>query len=95
MNLRHAAALALLAWILVLPPVREHGGRDIRAPLGEWGMVWRIFKSEKECNVFLADMTKARGWWTYYGGMCVIENDPRFVQTRAAATREGYKAKSK
>jgi hypothetical protein len=94
MRFRHGAMLALASWILVLPPVRERGGRDIRAPLSEWGVVWRTFKSEKECDAFLADTTKERGWFTSYGGMCVTENDPRFAQARDAARREGYKAKS-
>jgi hypothetical protein len=94
MKLRHVAAVALVGWILVLPPVRERGGRDIRAPLGKWEMFWGTFKSEKECDAFLGDMTKERGWWTSYGGMCVIENDPRFAPAQDAAKRERYKANS-
>jgi hypothetical protein len=93
MKPRRAAALALVGWILVLPPVRERGGRDVRAPLGQWGAGWQTFNSEKECNAFLADTTKQRGWWSTYGGMCVTENDPRFAQARATMLRERSGAK--
>src|SRR5215469_15536307 len=99
LKLRHAAALALVGWMLVLPPLRgpyEGGkccGRDIRAPFGEWGAGWRTFNSEKECSAFLGDMTKEREWFTTYGAMCVTENDPRFAQAYATMLRERSKAK--
>ena len=93
MKPRHAAALTLVGWMLVLPPVRERGGRDVRAPLSQWDADWQTFKSEKECNAFLADTTKQRGWWSTYGGMCVTENDPRFAQARATMLRERSGAK--
>jgi hypothetical protein len=35
MKLRHAAALALVSWYLMVPP-RSEGGADVRAPLGDW-----------------------------------------------------------
>ena len=38
MNLRHAAALALMGWYLMIPPVEIATGRYVEeAPIAEWG----------------------------------------------------------
>lgn len=40
MNLRHAAALALIGWYLMLPPFKN-GAVDPNAPLSEWQIAER------------------------------------------------------
>ena len=55
MNARHAVAVALLEWYLMVPPAHDESGRIDAldgAPLSEW---WKqsSFKSAKECEVAL------------------------------------------
>jgi len=33
---RHAAALALVGWYLMAPPIRPGGGVDLKAPMSQW-----------------------------------------------------------
>jgi hypothetical protein len=53
MNLRHAAALALVGWYLMLPPTRFDSSKVFqlrpRAPLSEWETV-SSFDSAKDCE---------------------------------------------
>jgi hypothetical protein len=52
MNLRHAAAFALVGWYLMIPP--GSGSRvDIDAPLNKWS-VFRSFDTAAECKSQLA-----------------------------------------
>ena len=55
MNPRHAAALALVGWYLMLPPPvsrdvgNEHGPFDLGAPLNTW-MLYASTGSARDCN---------------------------------------------
>jgi hypothetical protein len=59
MKPRHAAALALVGWYLLLPPVLPHSGPaglvpskqlvDLRAPIVMWEQ-WRAFDSASACE---------------------------------------------
>jgi len=55
MKLRHAAALALVGWCLILPPIvyppQSNGPTHVEqnAPLSQW-RVWRRFDSQKDCE---------------------------------------------
>lgn len=40
MNPRHAAALALAGWYLMIPPTGCSGHPNPKAPLSEWAVVW-------------------------------------------------------
>jgi hypothetical protein len=54
MKSRHAAALAIVAWYLMIPPVGIDNMVDARAPLSQWrkGV---SFKSEAACADSLKD----------------------------------------
>ena len=49
MQLRHATALALVAWYLMMPPLRPDGSANIGAPLSKWTMV-SSFDTARECT---------------------------------------------
>ncbi len=58
MNLRHAAALALVGWYLMIPPTRGTPAEILYyASLSEWeiGQVW---DSKAECENTLKEITK-------------------------------------
>ena len=87
MNLRHAAALALVGWYLMIPPEVGYGPPIIQyqAPLTEWIRA-QTLDSEKACR------ERLRGWSTVRGpfenaaqeraadrfrrGRCVPSDDP-------------------
>jgi hypothetical protein len=54
MKPRHTAALAIVAWYLMIPPTGADNKIDAHAPLSQWkkGV---SFNSEKECNDSLKD----------------------------------------
>ena len=47
MKLRHAAALALVGWYLMLPPTTLNGV-DISAPLAQWS-IYQEYDSYRNC----------------------------------------------
>jgi len=55
MNLRHAAALALMGWYLLIPPVfspmgaHQRSFNDLSAPLNRWD-IWAKFDSQGSCE---------------------------------------------
>lgn len=55
MKLRHATALVLAGWYLLIPPVYSPQGdhprafNDLGAPLNRWD-IWTSFESETACN---------------------------------------------
>lgn len=51
MNLRHAAALALVAWYLMVPPVGKTGrlNMNVDAPFSLW-RTFKIYDTEKQCE---------------------------------------------
>jgi hypothetical protein len=55
MKFRHAAALAIVAWYLMIPPIGADYKVDARAPLLEWRKSVK-FDSEKECEESLKDV---------------------------------------
>ena len=50
----HAAAFAIVAWYLMIPPIGADNNVDARAPLSQWrrGV---SFNSQKECDDSLKD----------------------------------------
>lgn len=51
MNLRHAAALALVGWYLMLPPLlRDRRDWNTGAPLSQWTII-KSFHTRKDCRV--------------------------------------------
>lgn len=53
MKPRHAAALALVGWYLMVPLVHTEGDKvfvESRAPVRHWGRIGRIFNSVTDCE---------------------------------------------
>jgi hypothetical protein len=77
MKLRHAAALALVGWYLMVPPIRD--GKVIDVPVSQWEHL-DSFDSARECRVAgykYQDRQKAEkkpypGAWE-----CIASDDPR------------------
>jgi hypothetical protein len=80
MNARHAAALALVAWYLLIPPLRGGGKPDDHAPISAW-TVFRKFDSSAACQEWKYRLeTRARKTGKYGPRpvfMCVPSDDPR------------------
>jgi hypothetical protein len=60
MKLRHAAALALLGWYLMMPPVTNDNHPDPAAALSTWQNV-AAYDSALDCQRALGDMKDALG----------------------------------
>ena len=60
MNPRHAAALALVGWYLMVPPA-ERGGKqlDYHAPLSTWSIM-QSFDTAQSCEAFVQKSLKER-----------------------------------
>ena len=50
MKLPHAAALAVIGWYLMVPPVQDKDGVQYNAPIAKWG-IQHVFDSAMECDV--------------------------------------------
>jgi hypothetical protein len=51
MNLRHAAALAVVGWYLMIPPSGSDHKPDTNAPLSRWTIVVRgSFDTARQCD---------------------------------------------
>jgi hypothetical protein len=79
MKSRHATALALVGWYLMIPPVRG-GQPDTQAPISAW-TVFRRFDSAAACQEWKLKLeTRARRAGKYGPRpvfMCVATEDPR------------------
>jgi hypothetical protein len=56
MNLRHAAALALVGWYLMLPPVTSGHRVNAEAPLGQWERSSGTYDVLGECHGAIAKL---------------------------------------
>src|ERR1700722_14884301 len=57
MKTRHAAALAIVLWYLIIPPIGADNKVDAHAPLSKW-RIGVGFESEKDCDDSLKDAIK-------------------------------------
>jgi hypothetical protein len=71
MKVCHAAALVLVGWYLILPPVGSDGRIKKDAPLSLW-YVFSNFETKKQCE-------NARQVSTGVS-LCVASDDPRLKQ---------------
>ncbi len=55
MKFRHATALAIVAWYLMIPPIGADYKVDARAPMLEWRKSVK-FDSEQQCEESLKDV---------------------------------------
>jgi hypothetical protein len=92
MKLRHAAALTLVGWYLMVPPGASDGRLDLQAPISRWEIessydtaddcqgvidgMVRLYPTLKEEGVGL---TKAQALLTL-NGKCIATDDPRLVK---------------
>jgi hypothetical protein len=83
MNLRHVAALALVGWYLLMPPMTPDRHFNTFGPLSKWSVA-KAFDTAGECNNFKSDalmesMTKkvAIGVEGYSASQCIASDDPR------------------
>jgi hypothetical protein len=65
---RHSAALALLGWYLMLPPVTSDGRTQKDAPLSRW-YIFSSFETKEECEQ-VRQVSSA-------SAICVASDDPR------------------
>jgi len=91
-NLRHAAALALVGWYLVLPPISD-GKPDTSAPLSSWEQ-WRSFDTAESCEqardfkreqMKKYDEPKTGILWSEVFGVyskCISTDDQRLKETK-------------
>jgi hypothetical protein len=92
---RHAAALALLGWYFMLPPLAEGGASlNLNAPIGSW-KIYQSFDLADQCErallkyqrvgfqKFLArganDSEKVVGL-SLANGQCIATDDPRLAK---------------
>jgi hypothetical protein len=81
MKLRHAAALALVGWYLMLPPANPNGEPDESTPMTRWTRVGD-FKSSRECEGRkfrlhrLDEKTNPRQDEFILSAICVAPDDP-------------------
>ena len=91
MKVRHAAALALVGWYLMIPPMYKNNDEpDTSAPLSEWDQ-WRAFDSADLCEQardfkakqmekkFKVDPKAQARWMKIFGldSRCISTDDPR------------------
>jgi hypothetical protein len=83
MTCRHAAALALVGWYLMVPPAAETPRFDVKAPLNKWAIDSR-FNTGGECRNTLAARRAKEArkdveprLWSF--GKCVASDDPRLT----------------
>ncbi len=89
MRPRHAAALALVGWYLMLPPI-VNDQPDTTQPLNTWD-IWRSFDTATGCEenrdfkakqmreTFKKNAVAAEKWATIFGvdSKCIGTDDPR------------------
>jgi hypothetical protein len=56
MKPRHAAALALVGWYLMTPPLTGSSGIATQAPLTQWTVIGSSYPSEEKCQQAKQDM---------------------------------------
>ena len=92
MKPRHAAALALVGWYLITPPIGEDktgnaipGTMNTAAPLSDWLAVNTVFDSLAECKKALRDLADFQKSDPVrhdadIHGLCVKTDDPRLTK---------------
>jgi hypothetical protein len=98
MNIRHASALALIGWYLIMPPIGVVDGRkqiDTEVPLWKWQHPPQVFSSSAECEQ--AKAARIKEWSRFKGvaafkqraeaAQCVSQDDSRLKSPESAATQ--------
>ncbi|HUO04601.1 MAG TPA: hypothetical protein VMU16_05330 [Candidatus Binataceae bacterium] len=85
MTRRHATALALVGWYLMMPPTgRDHPMGNANAPLSQWIKRPTMYRDKEECEHVLdrhRRMTNSKNRQIavkfYKQAQCVASDDPR------------------
>jgi hypothetical protein len=77
MTTRHAAALALLGWYLMMPPRDTKGVLQLHSPLRKWKRA-ASYKTANECEVGKFKALDANGNGSIFlESKCIASDDPR------------------
>jgi hypothetical protein len=84
-SIRHAAALALVGWYMMMPPTgRDYPMGNVDAPLTQWKKRATVYRDQAECEHVLDRIrrnTNAKNKQTavryYKQAQCVSADDPR------------------
>ena len=95
MKLRHAAALALVGWYLMVPPVKWQASlckcplptdgnwiSEQNAPLTKW-LRWKEYATGSDCEAARAERVVEKYWNRPHGniyGRCIDNDDPRLKE---------------
>ncbi len=85
MSIRHAAALAIVGWYMMMPPTgRDYPMGNVDAPLTQWKKRATVYRDQDECEHVLDRIrrnTNAKNKQTavryYKQAQCVSGDDPR------------------
>ena len=85
MSIRHAAALAIVGWYMMMPPTgRDYPMGNVDAPLTQWKKRATVYRDQDECEHVLDRIrrnTNAKNKQTavryYKQAQCVSADDPR------------------
>jgi hypothetical protein len=88
MKLRHAAALGLLGWYLMVPPTgKDFPSGNLNAPISQWLKRPTIYRSRDECEHVLDKQRRLLNAKNqqlavrfYKQAQCVATDDPRLQQ---------------
>lgn len=88
MNLRHAAALALVGWYMMIPPTsRDYPMGNVSAPLSQWIIRPTIYRNKEECEHVLDRQTRLRNARNrqiqvrfFRQWQCIASDDPRLTE---------------
>jgi hypothetical protein len=98
---RHAAALVLIGWYLMAPPLDRHRRLLTNKPLTRWSRV-RTFDSEHACKEWLASLLKSFKGQSFENfeqavqadrvlhGRCIASDDPRLAKWGTPAFKLGH-----
>lgn len=88
MKPRHAAALALVGWYLMTPPLYKDGELDEKAPLKEWTII-NSFDTATECSESVIETSRQMNADTTTSNVvrrrlmlsaCISTDDPRLAK---------------
>ncbi len=92
MNPRHAAALALVGWYLLMPPLPRSSsgeiGSDLSRPLSEWRFSVSVYDTESNCDKEIDAMNQRAARWarehrtmlSLSHAQCVASDDRRLKE---------------
>ena len=94
MKFRHAAALTLSLWYMLMPPISKGGNIDVSAPLKQWqrGFVFSVKGSciaelETEIGHATKDPAATATLSRLKSSICISEDDPRLGAAKPESSK--------